>query len=46
MEVTEFNDVFLQNILEKRSYENKEIVMGDFSIDIVKYDTKATLQHI
>ena len=40
MEVTEFNDVFLQNILEKLSYENKEIIiMGDFNIDILKYDT-------
>ena len=40
MEVTEFNDVFLQNILEKLSYENKEIiVMDDFNIDILKYDS-------
>ena len=40
MEVTEFNDVFLQNILEKPSYENKEIiVMGNFNIDILKYDS-------
>ena len=39
MEVTEFNDIFLLNILEKLSYENKEIiVMGDFNIDILKYD--------
>ena len=39
MEVTEFNDVFLQNILEKLSYENKEIIiMGDFNIDILKYN--------
>ena len=42
MEVTEFNDVFLQNILEKLSYENKEIIiMGDFNIDILKYDTNS-----
>ena len=40
MEVTEFNDIFLLNILEKLSYENKEIiVMGDFNIDILKYDS-------
>ena len=42
MEVTKFNDVFLQNILEKLSYENKEIIiMGDFNIDILKYDTNS-----
>ena len=42
MKVTEFNDVFLQNILEKLSYENKEIiVMGNFNIDILKYDTNS-----
>ena len=41
MEVTEFNDVFLQNILEKL-YENKEIIIvGDFNIDILKYDTNS-----
>ena len=41
MEVTELN-VFLQNILEKLSYENKEIIiMGDFNIDILKYDTNS-----
>ena len=41
MEVTEFNDVFLQNILEKLSYENKEIiVMDDFNIDILKHDSQ------
>ena len=42
MEVTEFNYVFLQKILEKLSYENKEIIiMGDFNIDILKYDTNS-----
>ena len=42
MEVTEFNDVFLQNILEKLSYENKEIIiMGDFNIDTMKSDTNS-----
>ena len=40
MEVTEFNEVFLQIIHEQLSYENKEIiVMGDFNIDILKYDS-------
>ena len=40
MDAREFNDTFLQNTLEKRSYENKDnILMGDFNIDILKYDT-------
>ena len=39
MDAREFNDNFLQNTLEKRSYENKDILMGDFNIDILKYDT-------
>ena len=40
MEVTEFNDVFILNILGKISYGNKEIIlMGDFNIDILKYVT-------
>ena len=38
MEVTEFNDVFLQNILEKLCYDYvKIIIIGDFNIDILKY---------
>ena len=42
MEGTEFNDAFLQNFLEKFSDENKEIIiMGDFNIDILKYDTNS-----
>ena len=42
MEVTEFNDVFLQSILGKLYYENKEIIfMDDFYIDILKYDTNS-----
>ena len=40
MDAREFNDTFLQITLEKRSYENKDIIlMGDFNIDILKYDT-------
>ena len=42
MEVTELNYVFLQNILEKLSDENTEIIiMGDFNNDILKYDTNS-----
>ena len=40
MDVRDFNDTFLQNTLEKLSYENKgNILMDDFNIDILKYDT-------
>ena len=40
VEVTEFNEVFLQIIHEQLSYENKEIiVMGNFNIDILKHDS-------
>ena len=42
MEKREFNDTYLQNTLEKLSYENKDIIlMGDFNIDILKYDDSA-----
>ena len=42
MVVAEFNDVYLQNILEKLSYENNKIrVMGNFNIDILKYNTNS-----
>ena len=40
MEPKDFNDIFLQNLIEKLSFENKNIIlMGDFNIDILKYDT-------
>ena len=40
MEPKDFNDTFLQNLIEKLSFENKNIIlMGDFNIDILKYDT-------
>ena len=40
MDAGEFHDTFLQSTLEKLSYENKGIIlMGDFNIDILKYDT-------
>ena len=40
MDAREFNDTYLQNTLEKLSYENKDtILMGDLNIDILKYDT-------
>ena len=40
MDAREFNYTFLQITLEKRSYKNKDIIlMGDFNIDVLKYDT-------
>ena len=40
MDAREFNDTFLRNTLEKSSYKNKDIIlMCDFNIDILKYDT-------
>ena len=40
MDAREFNDTFLQITLERLSYENKDIIlMGNFNIDILKYDT-------
>ena len=40
MDAREFSDTFLQNTLEKLSYEKKDIIlMADFNIDIFKYDT-------
>ena len=36
---TEFNNVYLHDVLEKLSNENKAVVlMGDFNIDLLKYD--------
>ena len=40
MDAREFNDTFLRNTLEKSSYKKKYIIlMCDFNIDILKYDT-------
>ena len=36
---TEFNDLYLQNLLDKLAFENKDIfLMGDFNINILQYD--------
>ena len=41
MDAREFNDTYLQNNLEKISYENKDIILiCDFNINIFKYHTK------
>ena len=40
MDAREFSATYLQNTLGKLSYGNKDIIlMGDFNIDILKYDT-------
>ena len=40
MEPKDFNNTFLQNLIEKLSFENKNIIlMGDFNKDILEYDT-------
>ena len=40
MDSTEFNDVYLHDVLEKLSNENKTVVlMGNFNIDLLKYDS-------
>ena len=40
MQSSEFNSIYLNDLLEKLSHENKKIIlMGDFDIDLLKYDT-------
>ena len=42
MEVSEFNDYYLHELLTKLNKEKKQIVlMGDFNIDILKYDNNS-----
>ena len=38
---SDFNDIYLKDLLENFSHENKTIVlMGDFNINLLKYDTE------
>ena len=38
---SDFNDIYLKDLLENLSHENKTIVlMGDFNIDLLKYGTE------
>ena len=38
---SDFNDIYLKDLLENLSHENKTIVlMEDFNIDFLKYDTE------
>ena len=40
MHSSEFDSIYLNYLLEKLSDENKKIILtGDFSIDLLKYDT-------
>ena len=40
MPITEFNDDFLSPVLDKTSFEKKDIyLMGDFNIDLLNYET-------
>ena len=40
MNSSEFNSIYLNDLLEKLSHENKKIIlMGDLNIDLLKYDT-------
>ena len=42
MNPTEFTDVYMSHLLQKNSKEDKTIMwMGDFNINLLKYDTNA-----
>ena len=41
MHSSEFKDIYLKDLLQNLSHENKTIVlMGDFNIDLLKYDAE------
>ena len=41
MNPSDFNDVYLHGLLQNLGNDNKHIVlMGDFNIDMLKYDKK------
>ena len=38
--ITEFNEGYLQPLLDKSSLENKDVIlMGDFNVDLLHYET-------
>ena len=44
MSPQEFNDFYLKNLTEKLRSENKEVILlGDFNIDLMKYETNKTV---
>ena len=45
MDPAEFNDLYLQNLLDTPAFENKDIfLMGDFNINILQYDSNKDSQ--
>ena len=38
MIIIEFNDYYLNELLHKLSSENKSVILGDFKVDLMKYD--------
>ena len=45
MNPAEFNDLYLQNLLDTLAFENKDIfLMGDFNINILQYDNNKDSQ--
>ena len=45
MDPAEFNDLYLQNLLDTLAFENKDIfLMGDFNINILQYDSNKDSQ--
>ena len=42
MDLDEFNDIYLNPLLDKISKESKSIfLLGDFNVDLLKYDHNA-----
>ena len=42
MDLDEFNDNYLNTLLDKISKENKSVfLLGDFNVDLLKYDKHA-----
>ena len=40
MDISDFNKYYLSSLIETLSLENKKIVLlGDFSVDLLKYDS-------
>ena len=45
MDATEFNDLYLQVLLDKLALESKDVyIMGDFNINLLQYDDKKESQ--
>ena len=45
MSTNEYNDLYLNPLLKKLSYEKKEIIiMGDFNVDLLNYENNNDVQ--